>query len=75
MERAVHNEVRLVRIPDRGRGPVGRGSQQQLPLAVLQLLGILHINVIVIIVILIVIQSVISMVTLIGISIKNLNNK
>ena len=31
--------MRFLRLPDRGRRPVGGGPQQQLPLAVLQLLG------------------------------------
>ena len=39
LERIVHNKVRLLWFPDRGGRPLGRGDQQQLPLAVLQLLG------------------------------------
>ena len=39
LERVVHDQVRLVRLSHRGRRPVGRGPQQQLPQPVLQLHG------------------------------------
>ena len=39
LERAVHDKVRLLRLPDRGRRPMGGGPQQQLPQPVLQLHG------------------------------------
>ena len=39
LERAVHNEVCLLRIPNWSRRPMGGGDQQQLSLTVLQLLG------------------------------------
>jgi len=40
LERTVHHQVRLLWLSNRGRGQMGWGSQQQLPLAVLQLYAV-----------------------------------
>lgn len=39
LEHAVHDEVRLLQVPDRGRRQVGGGARQRVPLELLQLHG------------------------------------